>query len=295
MATLAGFAGRYWWFFDLFSHFRIQYLVSGAALALLLLLCRRFLSSAAAGACLAINLFCVWPYYLPPAPRQDATLPVWRAATINVNTANERFDLVTDYVRETRPDVLLLVEVNGAWIKAMEAISAEYPFQRCEPREDNFGIALYSRSPWLKCETVYLGEAQVPSLVAAFEVRGRTLTVFGTHALPPVDDVYSRRRNSQLSAVADFLASVSGPKILLGDLNATPWSFVFGNLLERSSLRDSSLGMGVRPTWPAGSLILKLPIDFCLVSREILVRDRWIGPSVGSDHYPLAVDFSLEN
>jgi endonuclease/exonuclease/phosphatase (EEP) superfamily protein YafD len=295
VATLLGFAGRYWWLFDLFAHFRIQYLVSGLALASLLLLCRRFLSLAAAGASIAINLFCVWPYYLPPAIRYDANLPVMRAATINVNTANRRFELVTSYIRETRPDVLLLVEVNGDWIRAMEGISADYPYQRCEPQEDNFGIALYSRSPWLKCETVYLGEAQVPSLVAAFDIGGRTLTVFGTHALPPVDEVYSRRRNSQLSEVADFLASVSGPKMLLGDFNATPWSFAFANLLKRSALRDSSLGMGVRPTWPVGKLPLKLPIDFCLVSEEILVRDRWIGPQVGSDHYPLAVDFCLEN
>jgi endonuclease/exonuclease/phosphatase (EEP) superfamily protein YafD len=295
VATLAGFAGRYWWLFDLFSHFRIQYLVCAVVLASFLLVCRRFWSAVAAGAWVAINVACVLPYYLPAVVRPDASLPVMRAATINVNTANQRYDLVSDYVRRTRPDVLLLVEVNGAWVTAMEGISADYPYQRCEPQEDNFGIAIYSRSPWLKCETVYLGEAQVPSLVAVFDIDGQTLTVVGTHALPPIDNTYSRLRNSQIGAVADYLASVSGPKMLLGDLNASPWSSAFGSLLVKSSLRDSSLGMGLRTTWPANSILLRLPIDFCLVSNEILVRDRWIGPDVGSDHYPLAVDFCLRS
>jgi endonuclease/exonuclease/phosphatase (EEP) superfamily protein YafD len=96
------------------------------------------------------------------------------------------------------------------------------------PREDNFGIALYSKLPFTKCNVVELGQAGVPSIVAEFDIQGQTLTVLGTHALPPIDNAYSWFRNNQIEAVATYLVSVAGPKVLLGDLNMTPWSPYFG-------------------------------------------------------------------
>jgi len=39
--------------------------------------------------------------------------------------------------------------------------------------------------------------------------------------------------------------------------------------------------------------LLGIPIDHCLVSPEIIVTKRSVGPSVGSDHYPVIIDFSI--
>jgi endonuclease/exonuclease/phosphatase (EEP) superfamily protein YafD len=38
---------------------------------------------------------------------------------------------------------------------------------------------------------------------------------------------------------------------------------------------------------------LRIPIDFCLVSEEITIRNKTIGTDIGSDHFPLIVDFAL--
>jgi endonuclease/exonuclease/phosphatase (EEP) superfamily protein YafD len=38
---------------------------------------------------------------------------------------------------------------------------------------------------------------------------------------------------------------------------------------------------------------MSVPIDHCLVSPEITILDRRLGPAVGSDHYPLIVDFII--
>jgi len=37
----------------------------------------------------------------------------------------------------------------------------------------------------------------------------------------------------------------------------------------------------------------RVAIDHCLVSPEIAIRDRHIGPDVGSDHFPVVLDFAL--
>jgi len=38
---------------------------------------------------------------------------------------------------------------------------------------------------------------------------------------------------------------------------------------------------------------LLIPIDHCLHSREVRIVRKQIGPDVGSDHYPVVVDFFL--
>ena len=63
-ATLAGLAGRFWWVFDLFSHFRVQYLISISVVIILLLLGKKWRSAAVLGLCAAINLASILPYYL---------------------------------------------------------------------------------------------------------------------------------------------------------------------------------------------------------------------------------------
>jgi endonuclease/exonuclease/phosphatase (EEP) superfamily protein YafD len=183
--------------------------------------------------------------------------------------------------------------VNAGWLKAMEEVHPDYPYRKSESREDNFGIVLYSKVPFTRSETLYLGRAAMPSVTAEIDVEGRKLTIVGTHTLPPIDDVFTDLRNDQLEALAEYLATVSGPKILMGDLNTSPWSYYFGKFLSGSNLEDSFRGRGVRPTWPTHGFLMRIPIDFFLVSEEIVIRDANVGTHIGSDHFPVIVDFAM--
>jgi endonuclease/exonuclease/phosphatase (EEP) superfamily protein YafD len=80
---------------------------------------------------------------------------------------------------------------------------------------------------------------------------------------------------------------------LAADFNITPWSPVFADILEGSGLRDSSLGFGVAPTWLSRPLFFGLPIDHILVSPDIKVKNRHVGPDVGSDHFPVIADLAF--
>ena len=64
-ATMLGFAGRFWWVFDLFSHFRVQYLLSLLLVIAFTLLNKRFRISGVLGLFAAVNLAYVLPYYVP--------------------------------------------------------------------------------------------------------------------------------------------------------------------------------------------------------------------------------------
>jgi endonuclease/exonuclease/phosphatase (EEP) superfamily protein YafD len=292
LATLAGFGGRLWWVLDLFSHFQVQYFFLIVLFTVVLLLLKRLRTAASLGACAALNLALISPYYLDQ-PRITGNVRSLRAVSINVNTANESYDLARRFIDESNPDLVLLMEVNGAWVRSLSEIESRYPHHKAIPREDNFGIALYSRLPFARCEIVYLGKAGVPSILAELDSGGELISILCTHPVPPISAEYSRIRNDQIEAVSQYLASISGPKVLIGDLNVSPWSVYFRALAKRAGVIDASAGFGIGPTWPTHRALLRIPIDLCLVSPEIGVDNRMIGPNIGSDHFPLLVDLAL--
>jgi endonuclease/exonuclease/phosphatase (EEP) superfamily protein YafD len=291
-ATLLGFAGAAGWLLDLFAHFRVQYLALATAAALLLFWMRRRRAAAALALCAALNLAVVLPYLAPTARFQAPTSRsgVVRVATLNVHTANGDHAAVARFVAASRADLVVLLEVDDAWLAGLAGLRREFPHGVAEARGDNFGIALLSRHPCARCRVVHLGEAGLPSVVGEFAVRQtQRFTLMGTHPLPPVGTEYARRHADQLRAVADFMAGIRGPKVLAGDLNTTPWSAHFRPLLRRAGLRDSGMGLGVRWTWPADAPLLGIPIDHVLASPGMHVLERRRGPDVGSDHLPLLV------
>ena len=81
--------------------------------------------------------------------------------------------------------------------------------------------------------------------------------------------------------------------LVLGDLNMTFRSSLFQWFLRESGLRDSRRGFGWQATWPVAVPLLATPIDHGLVSHEINVLNRELGPNVGSDHFPVILEFSI--
>ena len=83
--------------------------------------------------------------------------------------------------------------------------------------------------------------------------------------------------------------------LVVGDLNTTPWSPYFKDLLKLGALRNSMKGWGVQTTWPATSYPLRIPIDHALHSPGLVILNREIGPDVGSDHLPVILDVHVSD
>jgi endonuclease/exonuclease/phosphatase (EEP) superfamily protein YafD len=293
VCTLAGFVARTWWCFELTCHFRAQYFVVLVAAALGQAATKQWRSAVLFGAFGIVNLALIVPLYVPPEtppPRAERRV---RVLLVNVHTANRRSKAVLALVERTRPDVVVLAEVNDAWLATLSELRRTFPHSVEQPRNDNFGIALFSRHPLRGARVVHLGRAGVPSIFARVGVPGAGFGALATHPLPPSSADYARHRNAQLDAVAAFAARHDAPLLVLGDLNVTPWSPYFSDLLKTAGLRDSARGHGIQPTWPAGAFWLWVPIDHCFHSPETRVVDRRVGPDIGSDHYPLIVELAV--
>ncbi len=292
-ATVLGFCGRLGWWFDLFSHFRVQYFLALALVTPLLLISRQRKAAVCCGIFAIINLGVILPLYLGHTVEAGEHESMFRAMLINVETESGDPILVAKTLSEMDPQIVVLEEINSRWLIDLEEALRVFPHSCVRPREDNFGIGLFSKFPLSNATIVAIGEAEVPSILADVTIETTTLRVMATHPLPPTGARYSRGRNSQLKRIPDYFPSDGSPILLLGDLNVSPWSHHFTQLLKRTGLRDSSKGRGVQPTWPTGNPLLSIPIDHCLHSRELVIRRKQIGPNVGSDHYPVIVDVAV--
>ena len=290
-ATVTGFLGGWWWVFDLFAHFRVQCFVSLALVALVLLAGRRFRPALVFSGFAAANLAVILPFYVGGGADQAG--PTTRAVLFNVNSNLGDPAQVADLLRGCDADIVVLEELSARWTTALRAVLKDYPHATLEAREDSFGIGLLTRLPVNKAETVYIGPAGVPSFIAELRANDALITVIATHALPPAGPRYARLRDEHLAEIPGLVEEAAGPVLLLGDLNATPWSHAFRRLLRRSGLRDSMRGHGVQNTWPTGNPLLRIPIDHCLHSDAVEIVDRERGPKAGSDHFPLIVDFRV--
>jgi endonuclease/exonuclease/phosphatase (EEP) superfamily protein YafD len=303
--TFVGWCGRWHWIPELAGHFSWYWLcIATAGLVAALVIGRRraLLPLVAA---LALNAWPLAPYWLPVAGPGAAgsaraaagadAAPTGSVSIVSLNllASNRNVDRVVAYLRDRNADLVGLLEVDDFWAHAIAGLADRYPHRLVVPRDDNFGIALLSRLPLDAVREAEFGGATVPTLVADVRHPGGDFTFIATHPLSPIRADWSRLRDAQLRAIADFVAAADRPCIVAGDFNATPWSPIGREFAARSGLCDTALGRGLQATWNARVWMPRIPIDHVYAPARTTVVRRGIGPDVGSDHLPVEAEFVL--
>lgn len=288
--TLLGFLGRVFWLFDLFSHFRVQYFQVALVLIGISIWKKNNKQLVAFVLLACLNYAFVLPFYFGKPP--VATEQPARAMLMNLNAANGNTARVLAAIQSADPDLILLEEVTPKWSEELSEL--DYPHRISNVRNDCFGIMLLSKYPLSKTNIVFIGTAGVPTLTANVHLPQGEISLIGTHPVPPISASYSKHRNAQLAELPRLSAAQNKPVLLVGDLNTSPWSGHFARLLKDSGLGNSMDHFGFQPSWPANSRLLRIPIDHILHSPGIQIHHRVVGPGVGSDHFPVWVDFTVQ-
>lgn len=293
-ATVAGFLARLGWLFELTTHFR-PHLAAGLFLLTLIALGQGRVRLATLWGCFAaLNLLVMAPRLrLGDEVMPDVGVRV-KLVAINVHSQSDRTERVLGYLQSIPADVILVMEVNDRWLTALAPLQEKYPHRLAEPREDDFGIALFSRLPLASAEVVHSGDDELPSVAVTVEAEGGRFFLLGTHPLPPGSPGSARARNAQFRQIAALVRAQTVPVVVLGDLNTTPWSPFFADLLRESGLRASLPGRGLRGSWPAWLPVGKILLDHCLVSPGVAVREHRLGPRVSGDHLPVMIELQVQ-
>jgi len=214
----------------------------------------------------------------PPAARS----PTIRWLVLNVHTENRQHGRLVELVKRVDPDVIGLVETNERWLRAIEPGVRQYPHRVLHPREDNFGIALYSRLPLIDARIEDFGIA--PTVVAGVDVGGKPMELILVHVLPPIMTSYTQARDAELDRIARHALGSSDGVVMAGDFNATPYSRVFQSTFGERGFRRAG---GITGTFPATlPAAVRFPLDHVLSLGPVSVAQELLEP-VGSDHLPI--------
>ncbi len=288
----------YHWLADLAASFR--HCMAAGALIVLALIWRggrhlRWIGLVLAG-------YLIWPllaYLQWPATAQATSAPAWRVLSINLAQQSDHAALFARLAADP-PDLLLFTELPNGGANLPPDLAARLPHRSMEMPlgRSIYDVQLYSRWP-LRDLTGIEGVAAQQVLAARIcrDMPDDCLTLIGMHAQMPLapPGPAGAKRDRQLLAVAKLARQApNGRVLLIGDLNATPWSPGFRAMLEACGLRDTApmLGLaGLAPTWPSWLPgWLGLNIDHALIGRGLTLRQCGLVDDPASDHRALWVE-----
>ena len=236
-------------------------------------------------------------------PRSTTTIAGESLSVMSVNLlgANRQTDAMIAEIRAADADVLVLVEYREHWHAALSAaLAGEYPYRQHTPRGDNFGLAIYSRRPFIEPTNLALsiGAFETPQARTVIELNGQPVAIYAVHLAPPSDLRWSAMQRQETADLLDLLREEKLPHLACGDFNFTN-TCTFAADLRALGLRDTHdlAGYGRGTTWPDLGLIRFAPgirIDHIYLSSELTATQATVGQGPGSDHKPVTAKIGFK-
>jgi len=288
-ASISGFFSDLCTPFELLCHFRVMYVLVFALFAITFVVLKRRWIAGLAVCMLVVNLVPIAALYVPEAKAVESKSRL-KVLQFNLQGGkNKGYERTLAVIKETNPDVVGLSELTSGWAHVLETRLSNYPYRVVEPHLG--GVSVFSKYPIADPQVKYFGKYTRPRILAKVNFKGRDIDVIFIHPVTPNKN--RSQRNLELATVADEAKAFKNPGIVFGDMNCTPWSKTFDDLLKTGGLLDSERGFGFQPTWNAKMRVALFPIDHVLVTPDFSIHERKVLRSVGSDHYPVYVELGL--
>jgi endonuclease/exonuclease/phosphatase (EEP) superfamily protein YafD len=229
--------------------------------------------------------------------RKDSTDARLRIITSNVQQENREHDLWLSVVRSKAPDLVLALETDEGWEKALAALDEEYPYRVRHVQSNKYGMMLFSRLRLEDLSVQFLVQPDIPSIHTRVRLRnGKTVDFYGVHPRPPepIRGEDASARDAELIVLGRKIRQAPQAAIVAGDLNDVAWSQTTDLFLKVSGLCDPRVGRGFYSTFPAHLPWLRAPLDHFFHSDSFRLVDLRLLDRVGSDHLPVLIELSYE-
>lgn len=200
-------------------------------------------------------------------------------------------------IKKADPDIVLLLETNNKWKEGTDALEKNYLFHVKIPKENTYGMLLYSKLELIDAQVKYLVEDDIPSIHTQVKLQnGKIIRLYCLHPTPPVpnENLRSTERDKELLLVADMAKNAKTPVIVIGDLNDVAWSYTTELFLKMSGLLDPRRGRGFFNSFHAHYPFMRFPLDHAFISTEFKLRSIKRLNNFGSDHFPIYLDVQYD-
>jgi len=282
--SLLGFFAERGLGFELLAHLRVQWLAAAALLTLLSVFSGSRWATLMTATALAANAGAVYGAMAaaegPRAAQRGA--PVVTIVWANLQAQPQALEWVAALARAERADIVALTELTAgganAAARALDGFECRTPVTGVVDRRTTLILAR-------TCEGA--GESGLPSPSSAVWLESEGLRVVAAHPAPPLSENGRAMRDLAIEAAVD-LRSLSGPTLMIGDFNATPYAKAFDGL-TLAALSRARCGGPFVSTWGTANPLMGLHIDHVFVSAGVRLLRCRVGPWSRSDHAPLVV------
>ena len=209
---------------------------------------------------------------------------------VNAYKENKNLQKLEDRINLADPDILLIMEVTEHLQLGLKDVFARYPYRLMTPVRDGFQIGLLSKSLLSDSNITYYGASETPLLRAKVKINGTEYSLYSAHPKPALSKKWYEERLSYFNIIEGVMNDDRDHKIMLGDFNSVPWENHFTQFLENTKMKSTLNDCGYKVTWPVYFLPMGIPMDHVLVSNDVEYKDLKVGPSCGSDHYPMSIN-----
>ncbi len=274
---------------ELLSHFRIPYLLIGTGALGYFVWRKTYLLAFFALISLLFNGASVLPYFIHSDPSTTVSGTKIRVLSGNLSFYNSNSQAFLKIVKELKPQIVAVSEMSPWFEKSISSLKDDYPFVFLPPQGLLAGPALYSQFP---IEDTHFHLLTI-HLEASVQIQNKRISLFNVTSPPPLSATSLKKRDTLFEILLERLQFRSSPQVILGDFNTSPWSSHFKDFITKSTLSDARLGFGIVPTWPSFLPFFGIPIDYCLVSKDVRVLDFHSIKLDGSDHRLIVCDLGV--
>ena len=210
----------------------------------------------------------------------------------NVLTENSSYNKLIDLIFSINPDVVLTLESDRNWEKALLPIEERFAYTVKIPLDNLYGMHLYSKLALMDIEVKYLIQDDIPSIHGSIELKnGKKAAIHCLHPRPPSpsESKTSTNRDAELLLVGREIDKNDERVLVFGDFNDVAWSRTTKLFQELSGLMDPRRGRGFFNTYNANHKFLRWPLDHVFHSNDFTLMEITREKHIGSDHFPMYI------
>ena len=288
--VLAWTLGSRWWVAELLANLPVQHALAFAVLLVAAAALRHRWLLALSVAGLVANLAITAPILLT-LQRGEPLPPAEGAPTLDVTFFNTKYfadeEATIEHLRGRGDDLVVLALAMQPWRAYLEAADLDLHVRAGPGPTDGEDLEMVALVRDPDAEVIVHRPTDDPRdaiVEVVLDLDGQPIHVLATHPVSPLTAERAAQRDRTLARLAVRATEQDAPVVVVGDLNATPWSPQLQAMALEAELIDSQVGFGLQPSYPAARGRLGIAIDHVLHSPELTTVARQLGPSFGSDH-----------
>lgn len=273
------------WITDLFSHFRIHFIV----LTIIYIIGSFFISKnisiflslvllghlALAGWAINSN------FKFSPIPQtENISLTILSS---NILFKNNIKSETLSQISKIDADIVVLSEANKIWFtKIIENLGNQYQYIERSTESGRADVTILSKYP-LDEIVPFKTLGNHSGLRVLVNKDDKKIALYGIHPYSPMSNKHWKLRNNFLNDLSKEINKEKYPTIVTGDFNISIWSTFFQNFLKKSNMKSSNIFKG---TFPSSLNVFGITIDHLVHSPQIQAKTTPLKIK-GSDHLGL--------